>query len=241
MEDEKLRALGDSIAKTLSTIDRTEHRLLGLLREFDALEGWAAAGATSFAAWLSWRCGVSPVAARERVRVARALASLPMIDAAFGSGEISYSKARAVTRVAKAENEEILLTSARNMTSGELEKLCRMVRQVGSEAEAAEPERRFTQRATEGGMVRMTVTVTADEAAVITSVLDSFAPAPNRRAEGLVVMADECPAGTLKDAIRPRSCCRSMPMTSPERQPKAQLFQRKHRGDSSAIVALFRS
>ena len=99
--------------------------------------------------------------------------------------------------MANAENEEILLTSARNMTASELEKLCRMVRHVDSaDAAAAEPERRFSQRAIEGGMVRMTVTVPADEAAVITSVLDSFAPAPNRRAEGLVAMVDECSRGS---------------------------------------------
>ena len=96
-----------------------------------------------------------------------ALAGLPLIDAAFGSGEISYSKARSATRVATAEHEEVLLTSARGMSAAELAKLCRMVGSVGGSTEAAEPERRFSQRAVGDGKIRMTVTVPADEAAVV--------------------------------------------------------------------------
>ncbi len=190
MDGEKLRALGDSIAVTVAAIDRTEHQLMTLLREFDDAGGWQADGQTSFAAWLSYRTGMSPGAARERVRVATALVELPLTEAAFGSGEISYSKARAVTRVANAENEEVLLTSARGMSAAELEKLCQMVRGVGSGNEAVEPERRFSQRAIGDGMIRMTVIVTADEAAVVCAALDSLAPSPSRRAEGLVAMAD---------------------------------------------------
>ncbi len=66
---------------TMAAIDRTEHKLLGLLREFDAAEGWAVDGQTSFAAWLSWRCGIGALAVRERMRVATALAELPRTDA----------------------------------------------------------------------------------------------------------------------------------------------------------------
>ena len=129
------------------------------------------------------------------MRVATALAELPHIDAAFGSGEISYSKARAVTRVANAENEQVLLTSARGMSAAELEKLCPMLRSVGSGDETVEPERCFSQRAIGDGMIRMTVTVTTDEAAVVCAAPDSFTEAPGRRAEGLVAMADECSRG----------------------------------------------
>ncbi len=72
------------------------------------------------------------------------------------------------------------------MAAAELEKLCQMVRSVGSGNEPVEPERRFSQRTVGEGVVRMTVTVTADEAAVVCAALDSFAEAPARRAEGLV-------------------------------------------------------
>ena len=48
-------------------------------------------------------------AAREKVRVARALEQLPEIADAFAKGEISYSKVRAMTRVATAANESVLV------------------------------------------------------------------------------------------------------------------------------------
>ncbi len=156
--------------------------------------------------------------------MATALGGLPLIAAAFGSGEISYSEARAVTLVATAENEEVLLTSARGMSASELEKLCRMVGSVGNDTEAAEPERRFSQRAVGDGMIRMSVTVPADEAAVVSAALGSFAPAPNRRAEGLVAMAYECsrgPAGTRPIEALPKSLSESKRTTSRARRTKA--------------------
>ena len=199
MDAENVRALGDDIAKTMAAIDKTEHKLLGLLREFDEAEGWAADGATSFASWLSWRTGMSPVAARERVRVARALPGLPAIDSAFAGGEISYSKARALTRVATPENEETLVSMASGMTASELETLCRAMRSASGEAAEAELVRHFSQRTDASGMVRMTITVTADEASLVCAALDACAPTPNRRAEGLVAMAEECVRGSAAE------------------------------------------
>src|SRR5260370_861736 len=60
---------------------------------------------TSCAAWLSWKCQMSAGAAREHVRVARALRDLPVIRAEFGAGRLSYAKVRALTRIATPENE----------------------------------------------------------------------------------------------------------------------------------------
>ena len=62
--------------------------------------------------WLNWKCGVSTTAAREQVRVARALRELPQIRDAFARGIISYSKVRAMTRVATPASEEYLLMRA---------------------------------------------------------------------------------------------------------------------------------
>ena len=76
---------------------------LGLVAEFDRREGWAVWGVKSCAHWLSWRCGIGLVAGREHVRIARALVDLPVIRAALAEGRLSYSKARALTRVATAE------------------------------------------------------------------------------------------------------------------------------------------
>src|SRR5919206_3333684 len=56
---------------------------LRLVAEFDAREGWGGVGIVSCGHWLAWQCGMSPGAAREHVRVARALGGLPVTAAAF--------------------------------------------------------------------------------------------------------------------------------------------------------------
>ncbi|MBY0279420.1 DUF222 domain-containing protein, partial [Candidatus Binatia bacterium] len=75
--------LADEIAEVASLIDAAEHRLLTLIRRFDEGSGWATHGALSCAHWLNWRIGLDLGAARERVRVARALATLPLVDDAL--------------------------------------------------------------------------------------------------------------------------------------------------------------
>src|SRR5262245_2346613 len=103
-----LDRLGDDIAELSAHLDAATARLLDLIREFDARGGWNN-GFRSCAAWLSWRIGLDMGAARERVRVARALGSLPLLAQALAHGELSYAKVRALTRVATAETEERLL------------------------------------------------------------------------------------------------------------------------------------
>jgi len=103
-----LDRLGDEIAKLSAHLDAATARLLDLIREFDARGGWNT-GFRSCAAWLSWRVGLDLGAARERVRVARALGTLPRLAEALASGELSYAKVRALTRVATSETEERLL------------------------------------------------------------------------------------------------------------------------------------
>ncbi len=54
-----------------------EARLMAYIGEFDERRAWAVDGILSCAHWLSWRLGMGPNAAGERVRVARALRQLP--------------------------------------------------------------------------------------------------------------------------------------------------------------------
>ena len=95
----ELDRLGDEIAELSAHLDAATARLLELIREFDARGGWNS-GFRSCAAWLSWRTGLAPGAAREHVRVARALGNLPLLAQALARGELSYSKVRELTRVA---------------------------------------------------------------------------------------------------------------------------------------------
>ena len=103
METSSIDQLGDEIAELSAHLDVATARLLDLIREFDAREGWNT-GFRSCAAWLSWRVGLDLGAARERVRVARALPTLPLLAQSLARGELSYAKVRALTRVATPES-----------------------------------------------------------------------------------------------------------------------------------------
>ncbi|MCY4600581.1 MAG: DUF222 domain-containing protein, partial [Acidobacteria bacterium] len=118
--------------------------LLLLIHQFDQREGWS--GFASCAHWLSWRIGLAPGAAREKVRVARALADLPLISDAMRGGVISYSKVRAVTRVATPETEQTLLDVALAGTAAHVEQVVRAWRRVDRTAEAADDRRRHASR-----------------------------------------------------------------------------------------------
>jgi hypothetical protein len=108
----ELERLGDEIAELSAHLDAATARLLDLIRDFDERGGWGN-GFSSCAAWLTWRTGLDPGAARERVRVARALPALPRIAQALAHGELSYSMVRALTRVATPATEERLLAIGR--------------------------------------------------------------------------------------------------------------------------------
>ena len=120
----ELDRLGDEIAELSAHLGAATARLPGLIREFDARGGWGN-GFRSCAEWLSWRVGLDRGAAREKVRVARALGSLPRLAAALASGELSYSKVRALTRVATPETEERLLAVGRAGTAIHVERIVR--------------------------------------------------------------------------------------------------------------------
>ena len=132
----QLARLGDRIAELSARIQAATHELLVLIREFDEREGWD--GCVSCAQWLSGRTGLSPGAAREHVRVARALGKLPKLSDATRRGRVSYSKVRAVTRVATAENEEDLLYVCLAGTAAHVERIARAWRRIDRNVEQAE-------------------------------------------------------------------------------------------------------
>jgi uncharacterized protein DUF222 len=144
--DRDLDQLGDEIAELSAHLDAATARLLDLIREFDARSGWNN-GFRSCAAWLNWRVGLDMGAARERVRVARALGSLPLLARALARGELSYAKVRALTRVATPETEESLLAVGRAGTADHVERIVRGWRRMDRKTEAAEAARRHVCRA----------------------------------------------------------------------------------------------
>src|SRR5256885_7042342 len=140
MEIHELDRLGDEIAELSAHIEAATAHLLDLIREFDARAGWNT-GFRSCAAWLAWRVGLDPGAARERVRVAHALGTLPLLARALARGELSYAKVRALTRVATPETEERLLALGRAGTAAHVERIVRGWRRVDRQAQARETAR----------------------------------------------------------------------------------------------------
>jgi Domain of unknown function (DUF222) len=114
-------------------------RWLELVAEFDRRGVWADCGCRSAAEWVAWQCALTTRSAREHVRVARCLAELPLIHQQFASGALSYSKVRALTRVAGPDNQSDLIELARHATASQLERIVRGLRHVTS-AEAEEQQ-----------------------------------------------------------------------------------------------------
>lgn len=114
--------LGAKITELCSYIYAAESRLLSLIHEFDEKEYWAQQGLCSCAHWLNFKCGIGMNAAREKVRVAHALAKLPKINKRFAEGALSFSKVRAMTRIADESNEDYMLMLATHGTAHHIEK-----------------------------------------------------------------------------------------------------------------------
>src|SRR5207245_9168817 len=125
----ELSRLRGPIAELSAHLDAAAARLLDLIREFDDRGGWGN-GFRSCAHWLTWRIGLDQGAARERVRVARALGSLPRLARALARGELSYSKVRALTRGAARQTGEGPLTVGRAGTAEHVERIVRAWRRV---------------------------------------------------------------------------------------------------------------
>ena len=136
---ENLSRLGDEITELAAHLDAGEYRFLVLVEAFDRDGGWQLPGVNSCAHWLHWKCGLGVGVAREKVRVARALPELPQISKAFSEGRVSYSKVRAMTRVATPKNEDVLLMTALHGTAKHVETQVRLYRQV-KRCEALEQE-----------------------------------------------------------------------------------------------------
>jgi hypothetical protein len=102
-------------------------RFLDLILDFDDRRGWAAWDMASCAAWLSWKCSLSPKTARDQLRTARALKDLPVLHGEFAAGRFSYSKARAVARIATPGTEADLVDMCALMTAAQADRFCAAV------------------------------------------------------------------------------------------------------------------
>ena len=137
--------LDRNILTLCTRINAATYELLVLIRQFDERAGFVQWGLDNCAEWLAWRCDLSMTTAREKVRVAHALKSLPGISSAFASGELSYSKVRSLTRIAHRDNESDLLTFALRHTASHVAERCRELR-CGSEGSIKEAANAYANR-----------------------------------------------------------------------------------------------
>ncbi|MEX2122801.1 MAG: DUF222 domain-containing protein [Woeseia sp.] len=179
------------------------HDFLILIRRFDERAGWLGWGFESCADWLHWRCDLSLSAAREKVRVAHALKTLPSIAMAFASGELSYSKVRAITRVARRENEDALIEFALRTTAARVEERCRELRcgTVASTDEAVRAHARRSlslRRDPERGTITITVELPLETGELVDKALDRAVVAA---ASSTPELAEESWAAQRADAL----------------------------------------
>jgi hypothetical protein len=156
-----------------------EARFIDLVDQLDAREAWAGVGIVSCAHWLSWQCSLGANAARERVRVARALRDLPVTRAAFGEARLSFSQVRALTRVATPDNEASLLDLARHSTAAQLETVVRGLRRAAASEETTRARDAYDSRALtyyydDDGTFVIRGRLPAEQGAVVAHALDAI-------------------------------------------------------------------
>jgi hypothetical protein len=166
-----------AIADLSVRINVSTCELLVLIREFDERRGYLKWGFHSCADWLHWRCDLGLKAARERVRVSHALKCLPQMSSAFSRGALTYSKVRALTRVASRQTESALIEFAMRTTAARVDDRCRQMRNARPESleEAQRNHARRTLRVfrePDRGRMTITVELPMEEGEVICRALD---------------------------------------------------------------------
>lgn len=141
-----LEELEAQITELAGQLNAANYRWLLLIAEFDRRKGWGDGKLPSCAHWLNFKCGLNLGAAREKVRVAHALGELPKISAAMARGELSYSKVRALTRVACPATEDNLLMIALHGTAHHVERLVSGYRRAMEAHELSREAQQHTNR-----------------------------------------------------------------------------------------------
>jgi len=216
-----LADLGEEIAELSAHIEAATWRLLRAISDFDRMEGWSL-GFMNCAHWLTWRCGWDNVTAREKVRVARALDNLPSISDALRTGRVSYSKVRAMTRVANEKNEGELLNIALSGTASHVESVVRGYRRAteGQSLEdiQARHEDRSLQIYTDGdGMVIIRARLTPEVGAVVKTAREAAMEQSRTDDRKTADAGDKVTEGTeVSDEAASAETCHGAPQVSGE-------------------------
>jgi hypothetical protein len=175
----------DQITTWAARVARGEAKHLDLIAEIDSRGLWGEYGATGCAQWLSWSLGWCRTTARERVRVAHALRSLPLIHGAFAEGQLSYSQVRAVTRVATPDDEQRWFDLARCATGEQLDKIARGAARARAAdlPDAQRPKPTATKDWDDNGDLVLTLRIPAHQALPVLAVLEQHQAAEQAERE----------------------------------------------------------
>jgi HNH endonuclease len=198
-----LEVLEAEICRGAANLTAAESVWLGLVAEFDRRRGWELWGCASCAAWLSWQVGLDLRAAREKVRVAHALEEFSLLRAAMTRGELSYSKLRAITRIATPATEADLLSIALAGTSNHVERVVAAYRRSEAVADTADADA-FHERSvyshTAEATMEITVRLPVEAGLALLGAIEHFVvddrgtPRAARRADALVELAEHAVA-----------------------------------------------
>ncbi len=180
-ETAPLGLLEDQLTLFAARIASATAAWLGWLAIFDRRAGYESLGCRSSAHWLNWKCAMSTSTAHEHVRVARALEALPATREAFGDGRLSYSKVRAISRVATADSDAELCELGLAATAAQIEAICAGYRKAKDQAGCSEHEqaalahksRRMTCRDNHDGTTTLTIVLPTADATACVNAIDS--------------------------------------------------------------------
>ncbi|MHB1138653.1 MAG: hypothetical protein ACYC2O_06815 [Microthrixaceae bacterium] len=158
---------------------RHQHELCRLLAFYERSGHWVSSGATSCTAWAADALEVERGTVREWLRVGHAMFALADVDAAFADGLLSYSKVRALTRVAidHPDRQSELIELAAGSTAAALP--WELARWTGREEDPEERDRRhrretaLTVRTEPDGAVVISARVPPLEGAMVMRTIDA--------------------------------------------------------------------
>jgi hypothetical protein len=156
--------------------------MLEVVAAFGSRRLWAADGATSMAAWLVARLGVSYGTATAWCETADRLRFLPALAAAFEEGRLSWDQVRAAAEVATCSTEAAVLARALGSSAAQLERAARRRREAAGRGEAAiRSVRWWSER--RGAQWRLAGYLPAEEGAVVARALEVIADRAPRHPE----------------------------------------------------------
>lgn len=190
------------ICAVAARLHATTADLVHRLASFDAEEGWRTAGITSCEQWLAVYAGFDFHQARRLLDAARALRTMPALDAAFSAGEVSLDKVAALSKLSAPGDDTTWAELARTSTPAQLTRIARAYEHaqvVASEDVAAQQRERRSLHTQwqDDGMLRLVAVLPPADGALVLAALDRVAERTpstgtpeQHRADALVSICD---------------------------------------------------